>query len=293
MSSKFSSSNYIDTRGYPCNTEMLCLVSASGEAIQQTPLVTVVMPCYNHCHYVERAIKSVIDQTYSRVELVVIDDGSRDLSVEMLKVMRDRFGFTLICQENRGVCRTLNRGILEAAHGDYIALLASDDFWHPDKLSHQISKLQRHPGSEFCFSQAIEFTDERNPDAGTVFPGKCLSGNVVDQVFVRQHVPAGTMLFSRKLYDRLGGFDESLKEEDWDFVIRSAAVTPFVSVNTPLLYYRSHQGNTMKTRNRAAIFHQKAKILAKNFDLVNPWRWLFAVCLHFAHDIVLSRLRRG
>ncbi len=256
------------------------------------PLITVIMPCYNHELYVERAVMSVLVQTYSRVELVVVDDGSKDGSVDRLKTLRDRFGFTLVCQENRGVCRTLNRGIQEYAHGNYIALLASDDFWHPDKLRLQLTELRLHPESEFCFSQAVEFTDESNPDAGTVFPRKCLSGDVVHQVFMRQHVPAGTMLFSRQLYDRLGGFDENLKEEDWDFVIRSAAATSFVSVNTPLLYYRSHLGNTMKTRNRTAIFHQKAKILAKNFELVSPWRWLGTICLHFAHDIVISRLRR-
>lgn len=256
-------------------------------------LVTVIMPCYNHEHYVERAVMSVLEQTYQNVEFVVIDDGSRDGSVGKLKALQDRFGFMLISQENRGVCKTLNRGVREVAHGDYIALLASDDFWHRDKLQLQMEELLRQPNSEFCFSQAIEFTDEKNADAGRVFPRKCLSGRVLHQVFVRQHVPAGTMLFSRRLYDRLGGFDESLKEEDWDFVIRSAAATSFVSVDAPLLYYRSHQGNTMKTRNRTAIFHQKAKILAKNFDLVGPWRWLFAIILHFAHDIVFSRMRQG
>jgi alpha-1,3-rhamnosyltransferase len=250
------------------------------------------MPCYNHERFVERAIMSVLNQSYSRIELVVIDDGSQDSSVERIKVLRDRFGFKLICQENRGVCKALNRGVLEAAHGDYIALLASDDFWHHDKLHLQMREMRQHPESEFCFTQAIEFFDENNVGAGVIFPKKCLSGNVVKQVFVRQHVPAGTMLFSRSLYDRLGGFDENLKEEDWDFVIRSAAATSFVSVDTPLLYYRSHSGNTMKTRSRSAIFHQKAKILAKNFDLVNPWCWLFVIFLHFTHDIVLSRFRR-
>lgn len=258
----------------------------------QVPLVTVIMPCYNHEGFVERAVMSVLDQTYPSVELVVIDDGSRDGSVGKLKALQDRFGFTLICQDNRGVCKTLNRGVREAAHGDYIALLASDDFWHRDKLQLQMEELQRLPISEFCFSQAVEFTDENNPNVGRIFPKKCLYGRVLNQVFIRQHVPAGTMLFSRRLYDRLGGFDESLKEEDWDFVIRSAAATPFVSVDAPLLHYRSHQGNTMKTRDRAAIFHQKAKILAKNFDLVAPSRWFFAIALHFTHDIVLSRLRR-
>lgn len=257
------------------------------------PLVSVIVPCFNHEDYVERAIMSVLEQTYPNVELVVIDDGSKDCSVAKLETLRNSFGFTLVCQENRGVCRTLNRGIREVARGEYIALLASDDFWHRDKIRLQLAELQRISGAEFCFSQAIEFIDDNNADKGKVFPGKCLSGRVIDQVFIRQHVPAGTMLFTRRLYDQVGGFDESLKEEDWDFVIRSAAATLFASVNVPLLYYRSHQGNTMRTRKRAMIFHQKAKILAKNFDLVSPWRWFFAVALHFSHDIVFSRLRRS
>ena len=255
-----------------------------------TPLVTVVVPCYNHEQYVERSVLSVIEQTYSRVQLVVIDDGSQDSSVEKLVSLKDRFDFTLICQENRGICSTLNRAIRSAAKGEYIALLASDDFWDRDKLCLQMDELRRRPGSEFCFSQAIEFSNDEDVSKGRVFPRKCLSGDVLERVFVRQHVPAGTMLFSRRLYDQLGGFDETLKEEDWDFVIRSAAVTKFSSVNKPLLYYRSHQGNTMKTRSRSGIFHQKAKLLSKNFDLVSPWRWLFAIALHFGHDIVLGSL---
>jgi len=259
----------------------------------ESPLVSVIVPCYNHERYVEKAVLSVLDQSYSRIQLIVIDDGSHDESVERLKSLQERFGFTLICQENRGVCKTLNRAIREAAEGDFIALLASDDFWHRDKLLLQMNELQRTPASEFCFSQAVEFIDENNLERGQTFPRRCLRGQILSKVFIRQHVPAGTMLFSRRLYDRLGGFDENLKEEDWDFVIRSASATEFAAVDTPLLYYRSHASNTMKTRNRAAIFHQKAKILAKNFDLVSPWTWLFAIGLHFAHDIVFSKFRRG
>jgi alpha-1,3-rhamnosyltransferase len=255
-------------------------------------LVTVVMPSYNHRAYVERAIASVLAQTHEAVQLVVVDDGSTDGSVELLQALSTRHGFTLICQENAGVCRTLNRGVREAAQGEYIALLASDDFWQPDKLQRQLEALASSPGSEFCFSQAREFHDEEHLDSGRVFPGRCHRGKIVNRVFVRQHVPAGTMLFSRRLYDALGGFDESLREEDWDFVIRSAAATPFSAVDAPLLNYRAHAGNTMRTRSGRAIFHDKARILAKNFLLVGPWTWLAAMLLHFTHDIVLGRLRR-
>lgn len=252
-------------------------------------LVTVIVPCFNHSDYVARAIESVLNQSYKNFELVVIDDGSEDDSFNILKKLQEKHVFKLIAQKNSGVCKTLNRAIREAASGRYIALLASDDFWHQDKLKLQMQSLGQHPESEFCFSQAIEFTDETNPSNGRLFPKKCLSGQVLNSVFLRQHVPAGTMLFSRRLYDQLGGFDENLKEEDWDFVIRSAAATSFCSVNKPLLYYRSHATNTMKTRKRSSIFHQKIKILAKNFDLVSPFRWYISVSMHFVYDLVLRK----
>lgn len=253
-------------------------------------LVSVIMPSYNHRAYVERAIDSVRAQTHDAVELIVVDDGSTDGSVELLQALSARHGFTLIAQPNAGVCRTLNRGIREAAKGEYVALLASDDLWHPDKLRLQLEALRADPESEFCFSQGLEFRDESNLENGRVFPRKCRRGNVLNRVFVRQHVPAGTMLFSRRLYDALGGFDETLREEDWDFVIRAAAATRFSAVDAPLLYYRAHAGNTMRTRGGRAIFHQKARILAKNFMLVSAVVWLAAIALHFAHDILLGRI---
>lgn len=267
-------------------------MTQNTSSVEHERWVSVIMPSFNHRPYVERAIDSVLAQTHAATELIVVDDGSTDGSVELLQSLQTRHRFTLLCQQNVGVCRTLNRGIREAAKGEYVALLASDDFWHPEKLSRQLAALTASPGSEFCFSQAVEFSDDASADSGRVFPARCLSGDVGAKVFLRQHVPAGTMLFSRKLYDELGGFDEALKEEDWDFVIRSAAATRFSSVDAPLLHYRAHAGNTMRTRGGHAIFHQKAKILAKNFPLVRPSVWLTTVILHFVHDIVLGRIAR-
>lgn len=258
----------------------------------ELPLVSVILPSYNHSRYVAKAILSVLHQTYTRIQLIVIDDGSQDDSVACIRSLQRKFDFILKTQSNMGVCKTLNRAIRESATGDYIALIASDDFWHPEKLSLQMERILEFPDSEFCFSQAIEFVDETNPNYGRVFPRQCLTGKILNQVFVRQHVPAGTILFSKGLYDRLGGFDENLKEEDWDFVIRSAAATSFVAVDKPLLYYRAHAENTMRTRSRNLIFHQKCIILSKNYLLVSPQRWLFCILLHFFYDIVLCRLLR-
>jgi alpha-1,3-rhamnosyltransferase len=260
--------------------------------IDSTPqgLVTVVVPCYNHEQYIEKAILSVCQQTYKNYELVVVDDGSTDGSVAKLKKLQAQYNFVLLIQENQGVCKTLNRAIREFSHGAYIAILASDDFWHQDKLKLQMEALQQHRNAHFCFSQAIEFTDENNPTTGRRFPRKCLSGWVLNSVFLRQHVPAGTMLFSRDLFDRLDGFDEGLREEDWDFVIRSAAVTEFCSIDQPLWFYRSHATNTMKTRGRSKIFSEKVRILTKNMDLVGPWRWMASVLVHFLYDMIYKKI---
>jgi alpha-1,3-rhamnosyltransferase len=146
-------------------------------------LITVVVPCFNHSDYVARAVVSVLNQSYKNIELVVIDDGSVDNSVNVLKQLQDKHVFNLIEQQNSGVCKTLNRAIREAASGRYIALLASDDFWHEDKLKLQMEILLRNPESEFCFTQAIEFTDEKNPLKGRLFPKKCLSGQVMNRLF--------------------------------------------------------------------------------------------------------------
>ena len=257
------------------------------------PLVTVIIPCYNHAAYVSRSVISVLDQDFPGIQLVVIDDGSHDDSIAILEALaRDRV-FTIVQQANSGICRTLNRGVREFAKGEWIALLASDDFWRPDKIRLQIDALRAMPDARFCFSQAREFHDEASLEGGRVFPSEVRQGRVLDRVFIRQHVPAGTMMFARSLFDELDGFDETLREEDWDFVIRSAAASPFCAVPQPLLFYRAHEGNTMRTAGRHRIFQQKAMILAKNMHLVSPWRWLAAVSFHFAHDIGLTLLRRG
>jgi len=251
------------------------------------PMVSVIIPCYNHEKYIEQALKSVFEQTYTNIEIIVIDDGSSDNSVKVLKEIQKQHDFTLITQSNMGVCKTLNKAILHS-NGKYIALLASDDYWDKTKIEKQVRLLETSTNSEFCYTQAKEF-DENDTSYEKIFPKKPLTGKVLKQVFIRQHVPAGSIMFSRELFDKLHGFDENLKEEDWDFVIRSAAQTEFSAVPEPLFYYRSHEKNIMKTRKRKEIFRQKALLLTKNFDLVSPYRWFLSITIHFLYDIILKK----
>lgn len=256
-------------------------------------LVTVIVPSYNHLHFVPAAIESVLQQTYPSIQLVVIDDGSTDGSAGMLQGLAAQRGFDILTQSNTGVCRALNRAIRERARGRYIALLGSDDIWAPDKVALQVARLRAQPESEFCFAQARTFQHTPADAHGAPFPSRPMEGQVLARVGFRQHVPAGTMLFTRALYDALGGFDEQLKEEDWDFVIRAAARTPFVAVPKPLLFYREHATNAMRVRPRREIFHQKILVLAKNFPVLPAGGWMCAVLVHFVHDVMLGSVLRA
>ena len=266
----------------------------AGDArdVGATERVTVVIPSYNHREFVGAAIDSVLRQSHAAIQLVVIDDGSTDGSVQLLEALALQHGFELLTQANGGVCRALNRAIRERATGRYIALLGSDDVWESEKLALQVARLRAAPGAEFCFSQARTFRRTPADASGPPFPGRPLEGRVIGRVVLRQHVPAGTMLFTRALYDALGGFDEQLKEEDWDFVIRAATRTKFVAVHRPLLFYRAHATNMMRVRPRREIFHQKMLVLAKNFPVLPAGRWMFAVLVHFVHDVLLGSLLR-
>lgn len=255
--------------------------------INNLPLVSVIIPCYNHEEYVRKSLTSVIEQTYKNIEIIVIDDGSKDNSVEVLKELQKTNTFILETQQNMGVCKTLNKAI-SLSTGEYISILASDDYWDKTKIEKQVKLFQLNLNSQFCFTQALEFDSETEKTI-RIFPKKPLQGKVLKKVFLRQHVPAGSMMFSKKLFDKLKGFDENLKEEDWDFVIRSAATTDFISIREPLFFYRSHETNIMKTRGREEIFKQKVLLLTKNFNLVSPFRWYISITLHFFYDIILKR----
>ncbi|AHK15511.1 glycosyltransferase [Thalassolituus oleivorans] len=259
--------------------------------MNSNPLVSVIIPSYNHECYIEQAINSVINQTYKNIELIVIDDGSTDNSLTLLSELSVKLGFKFVAQENMGVCKTLNRGIREFSRGQLICILASDDRFHSTKIELQVKELSNNKSSEFCFTQAVEF-DTNSGKELRVFPKKNFTGRVLNKIIFRQPYAAGSIMFTRDLYNDIDGFDPSLKAEDWDFSIRCAAKTDFSFVSKPLFYYRSHANNTMKAMSRRDIFHNKAIILAKNYMLVSPWLWMFSVLSHFLYDHFYSLLKR-
>lgn len=116
-----------------------------------TGLVSVIILSYNHVGFIENTIKSILNQSYKNIEIIVIDDGSTDDSVVFLQKLRKEIEFKLVCKENGGVVSAINFGIQEA-NGDYIVLHACDDISLPNRVTNQIEVFLRYPETSFISS---------------------------------------------------------------------------------------------------------------------------------------------
>jgi len=203
----------------------------SPEAAQPLPLVTVICVCYNQGRFVREALLSVAGQTYPNVELVIVDDGSTDDSVARINAFLREFpGATFIpLWTNRGVCGAFNEGF-RWSNGQFIIDLAADDVLLPDRVARQVEvfgKLDDSWGVVFTDAGLIDEASRpigpfypRHPDGTLRKPVP--SGDVYRHVLNGYFICTPTMMSRRAVYEALGGYDESLSYEDFDFWVRSA-----------------------------------------------------------------------
>lgn len=211
------------------------------------PLVSVILPVFNGELFVGEALESVLAQTWSPVELIVVDDGSTDRSAEIARA----YPVSYVRQENRGVAAARNRGI-EAAQGELLSFLDQDDVWLRQKLERQVSALTRDPGAGICscrFEMFLEPGHEIPPwaDAG-LLDGSYRTAQV------------GTLLVRRDVFDKVGPFDTSYSaanDTDWFLRTRDLGVRVAV-VEEPLQRYRIHSGNASADRDLIQREHMRA-----------------------------------
>lgn len=212
--------------------------------IDEYPLVTVIVPCYNHEKFIRESILSVLNQEYRRIELIVIDDGSNDQSINIILKLKEELDFTFISQENKGVSNVLNKG-LAMAKGEYIAFLASDDYWLPNKVFSQIAFFRNHPEFKMVFSNAY-IVDNKSKIIGQFQNSFSIPFPVVsfkDIALGKKTVPALTVMVHKEVFLSIGGFDENLMIEDWDMWLRIADRYHIGGVNDVLACYRKHNSN--------------------------------------------------
>ncbi len=214
------------------------------------PTVSVIIPTYNRCAYSQEAIDSVLAQTYTDYEIIVVDDGSTDDTGE---VLRQRYGDRIryAWQENGGQALARNHGVA-LARGELLAFLDSDDRYLPTYLAEQVKALQSHPeyGVVACGTYLI---DAAGQPRGAMKLWEEMPTLDIEACVIKWPFMPSVMLMHRRLYDEVGGQDPSLvPAEDWEFVLRLLlAQVPLMWNRTCLSEYRIHdkgeQGNVVKS----------------------------------------------
>ena len=229
---------------------------ASVNAIARPhPLVSVVVPCYNHEQYVAGALASALDQTADSLEVIAIDDGSRDGTAAAMKRFADERHderLRIYAQANRGTTATLHLG-LSRARGQYVAILNSDDVFAPERMEVMIGALERE-SADFAFSR-VTYVDGAGADV-TNAPGR--PSDYLRCQLERARYPelayamldfnltisTGNFVFRRSFYERIGGFRPLLWCHDWDFALRAVRKGTVTYVDRALYYYRFHGENS-------------------------------------------------
>ena len=217
-------------------------------------LVSVIMPAFNHELYIEEALQSIGNQTHKNIELIVINDGSTDRTAQMIeeyiKKNSDK-NIKYLNKRNEGVCKTLNKG-LEISTGDYIAFLASDDLWLPDRLAIQLEFMENNKniGMVFADTWFLNFTSKTNskwsdykPQIKNYFKNGIQNTDLYALLLTQPLVPALTVLIRKQVLLEVGFFDEDLVYEDHDLWLRIAMNYPVGYIHQPLAFYRIHGAN--------------------------------------------------
>ena len=229
---------------------------AEGEEMEQRelpPMVSVLLASYNHEKYVESAVRSVMEQKGVAFELIVLDDGSKDKSPEILEKLSAELKFRYIHRENKGVVATLNE-MLELAHGKYFCTFSSDDIMPPDRLRKQSDYLVSHPEAAGCFEQVKPMSENGivSENLDPVFL-KSVPEIRFEEFFLGLKPLHGCAeMFVTEKVRRLGGYDTRFFFEDYPLylkVLYEYGPQP-VLPDIVCCHYRDHGNNMHANHNR-------------------------------------------
>ena len=235
------------------------------DSLLDTPLVTIAIPCYNHAVFVQDSIRSVINQTYKNIELIIIDDGSTDQSVNKIKEMliecEQRFTrFEFRDRPNKGLCNTLNEA-LEWAQGDYFCVIASDDQMLPEKTSLQISSFKSDTVGVFG---GVNIINNKNEILSSRVREYSETG--FEDILLNKHdLPASSQMFKTDILRQVGGYNPNVKVEDWDLLLRMSKLNKkMVYIPQLLINYRKHDSNI--SSDNTFMYTEMIKILDQYVD---------------------------
>ncbi|GAA4373017.1 glycosyltransferase [Hymenobacter koreensis] len=238
-----------------------------------SPLVTIGVASYNNSAYIRETLDSIRLQTYANIELIIVDDASKDNSVEVIKQWMKDFvecNARLIVHEiNQGVCRVCNRLISEAK-GEFISLVASDDTYIPEKTEVQLKYLLALPENIALVYSDVWHMNEQSERLEKSFfesyEALPIEGEFFEPLILGNFIPALSVLVRRSVYENVGNYDESLSFEDWDMWLRVSRSYGIAYIPQKCGSYRLH--NQSAWRNRSAKTYRDAMaILEKHWGV--------------------------
>lgn len=226
------------------------------------PALSVFIPVYNRARLVGRAIDSVLAQTFSDFELLVIDDGSSDDSVDMVKSYNDARIRLLENGVNKGIPITRQRG-LDEARGRYFALLDSDDWMHPDRLMQQVDFLERNP-SVACIGGAVQKYHPSGKPAGRLVR-PCRPADIDVWLLFRNAFANTTLMGRTDILRHYGYRADFVVSEDYDLAARLAVDHSIANLPGVMTYMLEHDGRTTRGHSEQS-FLTKSTIMKAQLD---------------------------
>ncbi|AVH66832.1 MULTISPECIES: glycosyltransferase [unclassified Nostoc] len=236
------------------------------------PKISVIIPTYNSEKTISYTIQSVLHQTFTNLELIVINDGSQDSTLEVITQISDS-RIQVFSYPNAGGNVSRNRG-LHRAVGEFVSFLDADDLWTRDKLQSQLKALQENVTAKVAYS----WTDYIDKNGEFILSGKRVNvnGNVYENLLLNNFLENGSNpLICRKSLITLGGFDESLSAaQDWDMWLRLGSKFDFICVPSVQILYRI-SGNSVSSnllrQEKACLQVLKRAYKEKPSTLKNSW----------------------
>ncbi|MCT7982836.1 glycosyltransferase [Laspinema sp. A4] len=200
------------------------------------PTISVIIPAYNAEKTIQETIESVLKQTFQDFELIIINDGSTDATLEIISSIKDS-RIQVFSFPNSGAQKSRNRGI-EQAVGEYVAFIDADDLWTPDKLERQLKALEENPEAGVAYSWT-DYIDE----SGNCLPGGHhfkFTNQVYERLLLGDFIGSGSNpLIRKEAFSQVGNFDESLLGgQDWEMWLRLASKYQFTVVTATQVLYR-------------------------------------------------------
>lgn len=242
--------------------------------MNEYPLVTIVCLCYNQAPYVSEAIDSVQQQTWKNIQLIIVDDASTDNSREVITkrcALLDQAEYIFL-DTNIGNCRAFNLA-LQKAKGEFVIDLAADDILRPERVAAGVAYFLLHPGAGAQFSDAkiINKDGAFIRHHSDIIPHDSVpQGDIYADLIQRYFICSPTLMFRKRVFDQLNGYDESLFYEDFDFLIRSSRTEYFGYLPEPLVSKRVHstqmsrEQRSWRSQQQGSTFLICEKILKLN-----------------------------